>query len=353
MEYKDYYAVLGIPRTASPTDIKKAFRKLAREHHPDTRPGDAEAERRFKEINEAHAVLSDPEKRSLFDRLGADWESYARAGSAAGAASAGGARGRGGAASGPFAGFAGAPGGIRYEFHSTGDAGEFSDFFNAFFAGASQPSGATGPGRGQRAAGTPTIEEILAGMGPDATGATRTHSRKAPTTRPASAEAVAEITLDEAFHGTTRIVDVDGRRLEVTIPRGADTGTRIRLTGKAPGGGDLHVVVRQRPDPVFRRRGADLERELTLSLGEALLGAEVPVRTPKGRVLLTIPAGTQSGRTFRLTGRGMPRFKSTGHGDVFVKARVVLPSGLSDEARDAARRFIELADQPDPRTRET
>jgi curved DNA-binding protein len=183
--------------------------------------------------------------------------------------------------------------------------------------------------------------------------ATATRSRTRSAVRPPAAEAVAEITLDEAFHGTTRRIEVDGKRLEVTIPKGADTGSRIRLTGKAPGGGDIHVVVRQLPDPTFTRRGADLERELPLTLGEALLGAEVPVRTPKGTVLLKIPAGTQPGRVFRLTGRGMPRFRGTGHGDLFARARVVLPASLSDEAADAARRFIELADQPDPRTRVT
>jgi curved DNA-binding protein len=179
-------------------------------------------------------------------------------------------------------------------------------------------------------------------------------SRSTSPTRPRpSAEAVAEIDLDEAFHGTTRLVEIDGKRLEVKIPPGADSGTRIRLTGKAPGGGDLHVVVRQRPDPAFTRKGADLERELSVTLGEALLGAEVPVRSPRGRVLLTIPPGTQPGRTIRLRGRGLPRFKGEGHGDLLVRIKVVLPAHLSDEARDAARRFIDLTDQPDPRTRET
>jgi DnaJ-class molecular chaperone len=164
-----------------------------------------------------------------------------------------------------------------------------------------------------------------------------------------AAEAVAEITLEEAYHGTTRLVEVEGKRLEVKIPRGADTGTRVRLTGKAPGGGDLFVVVKLMPDPVFKRRGADLERELPLRLGEALLGAEVPVRTLKGRVLLKVPPGTQHGRTFRLTGQGMPRLNATGHGDLYAKAKIVLPTQLSDEAVEAAHRFIDLADQPDPR----
>ncbi|MEO5885989.1 MAG: J domain-containing protein [Candidatus Limnocylindrales bacterium] len=369
MDYKDYYAVLGVPRTASQTEIKKSFRKLARQHHPDAKPGDAAAERRFKEINEANAVLSDKDKRGLYDRLGADWEAYGRPGAPADAAGRG-AAGRGSGGRGPtgdpYAGFSTGPAGgnVRYEFHSTAGSAEYSDFFNAFFSGAAEPAdGATdrtAAGRGRRATGGPTFQDILAGMGLNANGGAATGSRAAPSggTRPggprpaASAEAVAEITIDEAYHGTTRRIEVEGKRLEVTIPAGADTGTRIRLSGKAPGGGDIHVVVRQGPDPVYTRRGADLERDLALTLGEALLGADIPVGTPKGRILLTIPPGTQPGRTFRLTGRGLPRFKGAGHGDVYVKTRLVLPADLSDEARVAARSFIDLADQPDPRTRE-
>lgn len=355
MDYKDYYAVLGVARGATQADVKKAFRKAARKHHPDTNTGDAAAERAFKDVNEANAVLSDPEKRALYDRMGKDWEAYARAGAAAGAGA------RGGSSGSTFSGFGGAPGGgnVRYEFHTTDDAGGFSDFFNAFFTGdtAGDP-GATGPGRGRRPAGGPSFEDILAGMGLRGDGtptgaaggsATRTAPRPA---RLAEAEAIAEISLDEAFHGTTRLVEVEGRRLEVTIPRGADTGTRIRLAGKAPGGGDLYVLIRQAKDAVFTRKGADLERELALSLREALLGAEVPVRTPKGRVLLTIPPGTQAGRTFRLTGRGLPRMKGGGHGDVLVRTRILLPTGLSDEAVAAATTFFDLTDQTDPRPSE-
>jgi curved DNA-binding protein len=356
MEYKDYYAVLGVPRTASKAEIRKAYRKLAREHHPDANPGDTAAERRFKDANEAHAVLSDPEKRKQYDALGANWEAFSRAGAGAGAGAAG---GNPFGAGDPFAGFGGGQGGnVRYEFHTTGDAGEFSDFFQAFFGGASEPLTGSGPRRGTRPTGGPTFEDILAGMGLDANGGVRPGGTKAGGSRskaaPArpSAEAVAEIDLLEAYQGTTRLVEVDGKRLEVTIPKGADNGTRIRLTGKAPGGGDLFVIVRQLPDPTFTRRGADLERELPLTLREALLGADVHVRTPKGRVLLTIPAGTQPGRTFRLTGQGMPRFKADGHGDLYVKAKVVLPKDLPPDARDAADTFLRLADQPDPRARE-
>ncbi len=363
MDYKDYYAVLGVPRTATQGEIKKAFRKAARKHHPDTNAGDAAAERAFKDVNEANAVLSDPEKRSLYDRMGKDWEAYARAGAAAGAGAGAGARGAGargaGSPGGPFAGFGGAPGGgnVRYEFHTTDDAGGFSDFFNAFFTGdlAGDP-GATAPGRGRRPSGGASFDDILAGMGlHDSGGAAGGQSARTArrAERLPDAEAIAEISLDEAFHGTTRLVEVEGKRLEVTIPPGADTGTRIRLAGKAPGGGHLYVLIRQAKDPVFTRTGADLERELALSLREALLGAEVPVRTPKGRVLLTIPAGTQTGRAFRLTGRGLPRMKGGGHGDVLVRTRVVLPTALSDVASAAATTFLDLTDQPDPRPSET
>ena len=193
--------------------------------------------------------------------------------------------------------------------------------------------------------------DILAQMGIDGTsvgggGRPRGAPRAAP--RPPVAEATAELDLEEAFHGTTRLVDVGGKRLEVTIPKGVDTGSRIRLTGKGPNEGDLVVVVKVRPHPVFTRRGADLERELPLTLAEALLGTEVPVGTLKGRLVLTIPPGTQNGRTFRLTGQGMPRFKGDGAGDLYVRTRIVLPT-LDEEGRKAAGRFLDAIDQPNPR----
>jgi curved DNA-binding protein len=362
LEYKDYYAVLGVPRAASQAEVKKAFRKLARQHHPDAKPGDTAAERRFKEINEANEVLSDPAKRRQYDQLGANWEAISQA------------RAAGGTAGSPFDGYGG--GNVRYEFR-TADAGEFSDFFRVFF-GEDVAANGTRPttGRGSPApGGAMGFDDILAGMGIDlggagaagragpagghgantghgsasghgATGSTR--ARPAP--RPPAHEATAEITLDEAYHGTTRLVEVEGKRLEIKIPKGAETGTRIKLTGRGPGGGDLIVVVRVLPDARFTRRGADLERDLPLTLEEALLGDEVPVETLKGRVLLTIPPGTQPGRTFRLSGRGMPRFKGEGYGDLYVKSRLVLPTTLSEEARNAARTFLLLADQPNPRS---
>lgn len=379
VDFQDYYRTLGVAKTASQAEIKKAYRKLAREWHPDRKPGDKAAERRFKELNEANAVLSDPGKREKYDRFGRDWEAYARAGAR---------QARGGssdpfAPGGPFAayGFGNAsagggtgPGGVRYEFRTTGDSGAFSDFFRMMFgdeAAASagerrQPGAFGGPSFGGRpsaggasAFGGGSLDDIFGGMGlrDPAASAGRTSgraghgggARSAGVARLGPVEATAELSLEEAFHGTSRIVEIGGKRFEVTIPRGVDTGSRVRLSGKGPDGRDLIVIGRLLPHPVFKRHGADLEREVPISLGEALLGSEVRVGTLKGQVLLIVPAGTQTGRRFRLAGQGMPRLKGDGSGDLYVVARVVLPTALDDEAKAAARRFIDLVKQPNPR----
>ena len=360
MEYRDYYEILGVPRSATQAEVKKAFRKLAREHHPDRNPGDATAEQRFKDVNEAHAVLSDPEKRKQYDLLGSNWEQFQRAGA--------GARGAGGAdpfgPAGPFAGFGGAggsggsgqQGNVRYEFRTGGDAG-FSDFFRMFFSGAAAGAASQAGDRdfaaermARRTGGPgPSFQDILSEMGlggNGSAGGATTATRTPP--KPAALEAPAELTLEEAFHGAQRLLEVDGKRFEVQIPRGVDTGSRVKLSGTGPKGRDVVVTVKVAPHPVYTRRGADLERELPVTLREALLGAEIPVTTLKGRILLTIPAGTQTGRTFRLTGQGMPRMKEGGAGDLYLKARVVLPT-LDQEQRAAAETFLDLVHQPDPR----
>ncbi|MGI8533413.1 MAG: DnaJ C-terminal domain-containing protein [Candidatus Limnocylindrales bacterium] len=369
MEYKDYYAALGVPRTASAAEIKKQFRKLARQHHPDVNKGDAAAERRFKEVSEANQVLSDPEKRKLYDRMGADWEAYQRASAGGGAAQgdpfegfrqyAGGAGGPGGTAG---------PGGIRFEYHGDPeDLAGFSDFFRTFFGGGAAP-----PGRAasRGAAGTRTrvrtassLEDLMGGLGGrqvdlDGLGGPSYGSPGAGgrSALRADAQAEATISLEEAFHGTQRRVEIDGRRLDVRIPRGVDTGRRIRLTGKAgsgPDAGDLYVRVTVAPHPDFTREGTNLRRDVPVTLAEAMLGAEVAVRSLKGRVLLRIPAGTQNGRTFRLKSQGMPRFAAADGeapaGDLLARVNVVLPDGLSDEAQERFKAFTELVDQPDPR----
>jgi DnaJ-class molecular chaperone len=340
MEYRDYYKTLGVPRTATQADIKKAFRKLARQHHPDVNKTDASAEERFKEISEANEVLSDPEKRKLYDQLGANWQAYQHAGAGGGA--------RQGE---PFAGFggfsAGGPG-VRFEYHGNPeDLAGFSDFFQTFFAGAGgfADGAAFGGGRERTQTGTrmraASIEDLLGDLG----GASRaaTSRRQAPRPR---VEADAEIGLEEVATGTKRLLDMEGKRIEVNIPAGVADGQRIRFSGVVPGGGDVYLKVKVRPHPIFTRNGADLNRELPLSLRQALLGAEVPVHTLSGRVLLHIPAETQNGRTFRLAGKGLPRFRAEGRGDLYAKVRVILPTGLSPAARSAADRFLELAGQP-------
>jgi DnaJ-class molecular chaperone len=164
------------------------------------------------------------------------------------------------------------------------------------------------------------------------------------------------VSLEDVAGGTTALVTVGDRRLEVKVPAGIDTGHRIRLTGKAgegPQAGDLTLIVRVRPHPVFTRAGADLTRELPITLGEALLGAEVPVGTPAGRtLLLTIPPGTQNGRQFRLRGHGLPRFKGEGTGDLLVRTRVVLPGPLDAEALRLAGALVDHVRQPNPRAGE-
>ena len=379
MEYKDYYKTLGVDRKATPAEIKKAYRRLARELHPDRNPGNKTAESRFKEVNEAHEVLADPQKRGQYDMLGANWEQYARAGGGAGAAgSPFGAAGNPQSGDpfgpgGPFAGYAQQGGGnVRYEFHGA-DAEGFSDFFRVFFGGGADPVQATaatrtrtGSGSGRRTGGS--IEEILsqlrfedagtaepgtngAGRGSGPQGSRAAGRNRGPR-KGADVEAEVDLTLEEAFHGSARLVQVGDRRLEVKVPAGVETGSKIRLSGKAgtgDGAGDLYLIAKVRPHRIFSRSGADLTRDVPITLQEALLGGQVEVETLAGRVLLTIPPGTQPGQTFRLAGKGMPRLKGEGTGDLYVKSKVVLPGKLEGRQRKAAEELLRQIAQPNPR----
>jgi DnaJ-class molecular chaperone len=337
MEYRDYYATLGVPRNASQADIKKAFRKLARQYHPDTNKADAAAEKRFKEVNEANAVLSDPEKRKLYDQLGANWQAYQQAGTGTGAAGN------------PFAGFqgfgAGGPGGVRFEYRGDpDDLAGFSDFFRTFFGGGidDNPFAQTARARsGSRTrVRTGSIEDLLGGLDSQQGVGGNGRARSSGGSR---FESEVDVTLEEVATGTKRLLDIEGRRIEVTIPKGVADGQRIRFSGVAPDGGDVYLRIKVKPNRVFTRTGADLQREVPITLREALLGGEVRVATLTGSVLLRIPPETQNGRTFRLAGKGLPKFRGDGNGDLFVKVRVVLPTGLSPEAKAAAERFLELA----------
>jgi curved DNA-binding protein len=337
MEYKDYYQVLGVPNTATQADIKKAYRRLARELHPDRNPDDAAAEKRFKDANEAHAVLSDPEKRKRYDELGANWQAYEQSGFGGGATD--------------WAGFGGAPGGTRWQYRrvSPDDLGGFSEFFQSFFGGAASGAGPMGAGSASRA-GTDDFEQIFDFGGLDTGGARRRSGSPMAT---ATATAVAEVTLDEVSRGAERMVDVDGRRLQVKIPPGVNDGARIKLRGGGPrsaalgSAGDLVITVRVKPDARFERRGADLVTEVPLTLAEAMLGAEVPVPTPTGSVKLRIRPNTQNGQEIHARGRGLPK-RGGGKGDLIVRARVILPS-LDEDARQELAKVLGAQPQPDPR----
>ncbi len=372
MEYKDYYKTLGVPRTATPAEIKKAYRRLARELHPDRNPGDKTAEARFKEVNEAHEVLADSAKRQQYDVLGSNWDQFARAGG--GSAGAGRYAGDPFGPGGPFAGFgaAGQGGNVRYEFHSTGTE-DFSDFFNMFFGGAAAPEAARptasvrkgGGTRDGRRSGNP-LDDLFsrlrsngagaaAGAGSGGAAGARA-SGSAPrshgTQHRGDIEVEVDLSLEEAFHGSARLVQVGDKRLEVKVPAGVETGSKIRLSGKAGTGadaGDLYLIAKIRPHSIFTRTGADLTREVPVTLAEAVLGAEVEVETLGGRVLLKVPAGTQSGQTFRLAGRGMPRLRGDGAGDLLARVKVVIPGRLEDRQRKAAEEFFRQIDQPNPR----
>jgi curved DNA-binding protein len=354
MEYRDYYATLGVDKGASQADIRKAFRRLAREHHPDVNKGDKTAEQRFKEVSEANEVLSDPEKRKAYDQLGADWASYQRAG-----------------AGDPFASASrGTPGGVRFEFHGDPrDMSGFSDFFRTFFGGGATAARGTSGGTyttymadadGASEAAF-DFEPLFGGLGGDSgaghaasgfgTGSAR-GTRRQPYRAPADATAETTVSLEEVLSGTERHLDVGGKRLAVRIPPGVTDGQRIRLSGKAEGGGHIYITVHVAQHPAFEREGDNLSMELPLTLGEALLGAQVHIDALNGKkLLLTIPPATQTGRLFRLAGQGLPRFGGGSSGDLRVRTSVVLPQALDDEGRALARQLIEHIDQPDPRRR--
>jgi len=278
---KDYYDALGVSRTATKKEISAAFRKLARQYHPDANPGDKEAEKRFKEISQAHDVLANPEKRKLYDAYGSDWQ----------AAQAAGAQGAG-----PGAGPR-----VQYQ---TIDPEELNRIFG---------------GDGQ---GADPFGDILGSIFGARAGARTTRS-------PADAEGVVQVNLREAYTGTIRLVDLpDGRRLEVKVPAGVADGTLLRVPG-------LLARVQVTPDPHFRREGKDLHVQVGVPLRTALLGGEVEVPTLKGgRVKLTVKPESQNGARLRLRGLGMPDTAKGPAGDLIAEVKVRLPLPL-DEAGKA------------------
>ena len=324
MDYKDYYSILGVPEDADEKTIKKAYRKLAREYHPDMNPDHPQAEAKFKEINEAHEVLSDQEKRQKYDQLRQNYQRWERMG------------GRPGGQGFDWSQYTGGqPGGFRVEYADPGSMGDFSDFFQAIFGGMGTTSGGI------------DLDDLFGGGMSGGMRGMGGRQRAARSRRGQDLDTDITITLDEAYHGTMRMISKNGRRLQVKIPAGAKTGTRVRVSGEgapAPRGGepgDLYLNVRVEDDPRFERHGEDLYVDAMMDLYTAVLGGEVDIPTMTGSVTLKIKPGTQPDQLIRVRGKGMPRLKeSDAHGDLYVRVKVELPIDLN--AKEKAL-FKELA----------
>jgi len=295
MEYKDYYKILGVPKTASDAEVKRAYRKLAREHHPDRNPGNKKAEDRLKDINEAYEVLGDLEKRRKYDQLGSRYHEWQRMG-------------------GDPRGFDWSQFGGNVRVDDLGDlfgGSGFSDFFTSIFGGTTAGRRSGGRVRGQ------DVEQNI------------------------------EVSLEEAYHGAKLTFQKNGKNLEVKIPAGVKTGSKVRVAGEggssfggAPSG-DLYLIVNVRPHDRFKRDGDDLSTETPVDLYTAVLGGETTVTTLDGTLSLKVPPETQDGRIFKLRGQGMPNLRDPHvRGDLLVKVHVRIPQNLSPEEK---RMFGELA----------
>jgi len=285
MDYKDYYKILVVARKASEDEIRKAYRKLAKQHHPDYNPNNKQAEDRFKEINEAYEVLSDSKKRSHYDRLGSEYSNWQR---------------RGNPGDFNWDQYGGFPGGSRVNMDDLNDmfgGNSFSDFFQTIF-----------------------------GMG---------GARPSPRNQVQGYQQELDITLEEAYKGTTRRIQTDGKEKIVRIPAGVRTGSKVRVAGAGPNGLDLYLIVAVTEDKKFERQSNDLHTTATVNVFTALLGGEAEVETMEGKITLNIPTGTQPDQVFRLAGRGMPNLKNPKEkGDLFVKLKIQIPKYLSAKQRE-------------------
>lgn len=306
VEYKDYYKLLGVSKTASKDEIAKAFKKLARKHHPDLNQGDKQAESKFKDINEAYEVLKDEEKRKLYDTLGPDWQNaqhYQNQGGFSGSSPFG---------SGGFGGFSGS-----FDSRNFAGASGFSDFFESLFGG----------GR------------MSGSFGSDPYGGFTQHARKGR-----DVEVTIQLSLENAYNGGNRTISLHGgdgkpRNLDVRIPAGVKNGQRIRLAGQGDPGtgenaksGDLYLVVSLLPHPLFALDDNDVIYELPVAPWEAALGAKVRVPTLDGNIELTIPPGSGSSKKFRLRGKGLG--SGNAKGDQFVRLVINVPSSLTDQEKE-------------------
>ena len=328
MAGKNFYDVLGIKKDATEKDIKQAYRRLARKHHPDVNPGDKSAEAKFKEINAAYEILSDKEKRQKYDKYGNKWQYADQLDQQAQQQT-------------------------RYRQYSSGDGSGFQ------FGGDS--------------GGMDSILEELFGGGRG-----RGSSRRSQPRRGQDLESQVEVTLEEAYSGTSRQINLQGEepckacqgsgqiqnvpcsvcrgagvvatmnRLEVKIPAGVTSGSRVRVSGKGQPGygngpsGDLYLNITVSPHPVFDRQGDDLNTTISVPLTTVILGGEVQVPTLKGKLALKIPPETQNGRVFRLTGQGMPHLGKATRGDLLAKVNVLIPTNLSENERELFRQLSQL-----------
>jgi curved DNA-binding protein len=280
MDYKDYYKILGVERKASADEIRAAYRKLAMKHHPDKNLGDKKSEDKFKEINEAYQVLSDAEKRARYDQLGSAYSDFRSSG--------------GRPTDFRWDDWGGASGGVNMD-DVFGGGGNFSDFFRTIFGETRSSSGRVSQGYQQEL----------------------------------------QISFQEAYQGAVRQLETNERKLKVRIPAGVKTGSKVRVAGAAPGGGDLYLIVNIADEDKFERNGQDLYTTSTLSVFTLILGGETEVETPTGKVKLSIPAGTQIEQVFRLAGRGMPHLKNpNAKGDLYVKLKAQIPKYLSTKQRE-------------------
>ena len=370
VDYKDYYKILGVSKTATEKEIKAAYRKLARQYHPDVNPNDKSAEDKFKDVGEAYEVLSDTDKRTKYDQYGDQWKAYSQGGAGGYAPGAGGGGSR-----------------AEYDFGGMGGA-NMDDFLSSLFGGAAgggQSGGFGGFGTGGRTTLRETHQDIetpleisledayrgtrksltvslpdtcerCGGAGAVTTGKSKPCGMCGGSGKVKGGRGLFANTVCPQCGGTGQateacpecrgegIVNKQRRLSDVKIPAGVADGQRIRLAGQGTGGGDLFLKIKIRPNAQFERTGDDLRTDFAVPFTVAALGGEAFVETFDGRKTLTVPAGTQGGQSFRLGGQGMPRLKGGGAGDLYAKVKMTVPKDLSPRERDLLREFAGLRD---------